>query len=192
MLLGQFTERLEPRVNVVICTNAFGMGLDVPDVRLVVHWQHPASVEDYLQEFGRAGRDGRPTVAILFTGPKDEGLLRYMAERASRSVTGPEQTRVALEARNGSITAMRLRALLRTACFRALIVEYFGGARVVLRRSWAVRIVQWIFYRKRRTKRIEHCCDYCDSVTSNNVLHWASTILSPNRSAFARVRSRFK
>lgn len=43
-LLGRFTGRLEPPARAVICTNAFGMGLDVPDVRLVVHWQHPASV----------------------------------------------------------------------------------------------------------------------------------------------------
>jgi len=56
MLLGQFTGRTDPPVRVIICTNAFGMGLDLPDVRLVVHWQHPASPEDYLQEFGRAGR----------------------------------------------------------------------------------------------------------------------------------------
>lgn len=188
MLLGQFTGRLEPPVNVVICTNAFGMGLDVPDVRLVVHWQHPASVEDYLQEFGRAGRDGRPSVAILFTGPKDEGLLRYMAERTSRSVTDAEQARVALEARNGAITAMRLRALLRTSCFRALIVEYFEGDRVVSRPSWAVRIVRWIFSTKRRTNRFEHCCDYCDGVTSENVLDWTSGILGSGRAASAHRR----
>ncbi len=146
-------------------------------MRLVVHWQHPASVEDYLQEFGRAGRDGRPSVAILFTGPKDEGLLRYMAERASRSVADPEQARIALEFRNGAITAMRLRALVTTSCFRTLIVEYFGGARSVSRRSWAVRIVRWIFSTKRRTKRTEHCCDYCDGVTPRNVLRWTSAIL---------------
>src|SRR5205823_12233605 len=85
MLLGRFTGRLEPAANVVICTNAFGMGLDLPNVRLVVHWQHPASVEDYLQEFGRAGRDGAPSVAILFTGMKDEGLLRFMAEKTVES-----------------------------------------------------------------------------------------------------------
>ena len=70
MLLGQFTGRVDPPVRVVICTNAFGMGLDLPDVRLVVHWQHPASAEDYLQEFGRAGRDGKPSVAVMFTGEK--------------------------------------------------------------------------------------------------------------------------
>src|SRR6266705_6299926 len=65
VLLGRFIGRTLPPANVVICTNAFGMGLDVPDVRLVVHWQHPMSMEDYLQEFGRAGRDGKPSVAVL-------------------------------------------------------------------------------------------------------------------------------
>lgn len=177
MLLGQFTGRLEPRANVVICTNAFGMGLDVPDVRLVVHWQHPASVEDYLQEFGRAGRDGRPAVAILFTGPKDGGLLRYMAERTSRLVADPARSLEARLARNGAIDVMRRCALTRRSCFRALIVNYFGGARFVSRRGWAVRIVQWIFSMKRRTKEIEHCCDRCDGVTPMNVAGWATTVL---------------
>src|SRR5438034_11299226 len=85
VLLGRFTGRIDPPAKVIICTNAFGMGLDLPDVRLVVHWQHPASVEDYLQEFGRAGRDGNPSIAVLFTGAKDEGLLRFMAEETVES-----------------------------------------------------------------------------------------------------------
>src|SRR5438477_7289412 len=85
MLLGRFTGRISPPANVVICTNAFGMGLDVPNVRLVVHWQHPASVEDYLQEFGRAGRDGNHSIAVLFTGAKDEGLLSFMSDKTVES-----------------------------------------------------------------------------------------------------------
>lgn len=79
MLLGRFSGRLEPPLRVMICTNAFGMGVDLPDVRLVVHWQHPASVKDYLQEFGRAGQDGKSSVADTFVGDNDEGLLRFMA-----------------------------------------------------------------------------------------------------------------
>ena len=81
-IVGRFTGRLDPPLPTVICTNAFGMGIDVSDVRLVVNWQHPASVEDYLQEFGRAGRDGQPALAVLFSDPdSDAGLLRYMAAK---------------------------------------------------------------------------------------------------------------
>src|SRR5437762_5715456 len=108
MLLARFTGRAAPPVNVVICTNAFGMGLDVPDVRLVIHLQHPASVEDYLQEFGRAGRDGRPSVAVLFTGVKDEGLLRFMAKKtAEQADTDPVTKQETLDAKYRAIDEMR-------------------------------------------------------------------------------------
>ena len=68
-------------ISCLICTNAFGMGMDIPNIRLVFHWHHPASVEDYAQEFGRAGRDGRQSLAMLFTKNDDEKLLNFMAEK---------------------------------------------------------------------------------------------------------------
>ncbi len=75
--------RTDPPLGAIITTSAFSMGVDIPDVRLVVHWQHPASVEDYLQEFGRAGRDGKPALALLCSmGEADTGLLSYMASSA--------------------------------------------------------------------------------------------------------------
>jgi ATP-dependent DNA helicase RecQ len=78
-LLQRFGDHLEPKLSRVICTNAFGMGVDIADVRLVIHWQHPASPEDYLQGFGRAGRDGRRSVAILLRDPTpDAGDLRLL------------------------------------------------------------------------------------------------------------------
>jgi ATP-dependent DNA helicase RecQ len=177
LLLGQFTGRLEPQVNVVICTNAFGMGLDIPDVRLVVHWQHPASVEDYLQEFGRAGRDGEPAVAILFTGPKDEGLLRYMAEKTSRAAG--DQGEDVLAEKYHVIQRMRALAVNPLGCVRAAIVRYFGETSSTGSRSLAERIISWIFERGGRVRSREACCDVCDGVTQRNVVEWAGRVWKP-------------
>jgi ATP-dependent DNA helicase RecQ len=61
----------ENKVQVVVATNAFGMGIDKPDVRLVVHYELPPTLEEYVQEAGRAGRDGELANAILLYNPAD-------------------------------------------------------------------------------------------------------------------------
>jgi superfamily II DNA helicase RecQ len=158
------------------------MGLDLPDVRLVVHWQHPASVEDYLQEFGRAGRDGNPSIAVLFTGAKDEGLLRFMAKKTVESADVEAASKAGvLAGKLGAIEEMRKAATSRDACFRRAIIEYFGEVLSPRRRSLAVWIVDLLFSRSVRIRRTRLCCDRCDRVGVDSVLAWAAQVFAPAR-----------
>lgn len=73
------TDFMDDRCEVVVATIAFGMGVDKPNVRAVVHAEISDSVDAYYQEIGRAGRDGDPAGAVLFYRPEDVGLRRFFA-----------------------------------------------------------------------------------------------------------------
>ena len=72
---------LDDQLDVVVATTAFGMGIDKPNVRYVVHAGIPDSIDSYYQEIGRGGRDGLPSAAVLHYRPEDLGLRRFFASK---------------------------------------------------------------------------------------------------------------
>jgi ATP-dependent DNA helicase RecQ len=112
----------EGRVEVVVATNAFGMGIDRPDVRAVIHLGPPGSIEAYYQEVGRAGRDGAPALGLLLVSARDLALRRILLERGADGVA-PEPA--VLEHKWGLFLEL-IRWVEGGSCRHDAILRYFG------------------------------------------------------------------
>lgn len=79
---SRFTDISKPNLQLLISTSAFGMGIDIPNIRRIIHWSPALSLTEYTQQIGRAGRDGKLSQAYLLTDYHDEGLLKFIATRS--------------------------------------------------------------------------------------------------------------
>lgn len=187
-LVKRFVGDSRPSVDRIICTNAFGMGLDVPNVRLVIHWQHPSSVEDYFQEFGRAGRDGKPAVAILLHTPRQEGndtgLLNYMAKKTLDAAQLDAADRgAALAHKRHQIEAMD-RLVGEEGCFRQTLIGYFEGSNRNYRRGFSTWLLEWVFSEPATHGKKVACCDFCckRTITSLGEVGYVQRVLAGRHS----------
>jgi ATP-dependent DNA helicase RecQ len=117
-------------LQVVCATNAFGMGIDRPDIDLVVHADITGSLEAYYQEVGRAGRDGRPATATLLWSYADVKTREFLIDRDPDDRPGRPRVDPAELARRKDLEHRKLRRMIAyaqtTGCLRATILRYFG------------------------------------------------------------------
>ncbi len=188
---------LQGKLPIVVATNAFGMGIDCPDVRLVVHFNMPGTLEAYYQEAGRAGRDGHPARAVLLYAPQDRILQQWFIENSTATFpdlqhlyqtlarSGQSQVVVAVDqlARQTRLDPVKVRTglaqLERAGMLRQEGDE--GGQMQIILEPWDNHAVIAVTsaleeYCTHRQRQLDQMTDYAEADTCRRriVLHYFS------------------
>ena len=116
---GEYQEKfINDDIKIMVATNAFGMGIDKPNIRWVLHYNMPQSVENYYQEIGRAGRDGEESECVLLFSPGDVHTQKYLVEVG---IENPERKKVQYKKLQQMVDLV-----YSNMCYRKSILNYFG------------------------------------------------------------------